>query len=244
LATAFVVVKDQEKRRIFVTLLAFHPAMLPYTLEGRSDIFMYSFLFVGFYLLYKNKSILAGIPLALAFAVKQSAWPLFPFYALYLFSKTKSIKKTVLNMVPFALIFLLCVLPFYMWDQKAFLDSTIGYLNGSVAHSYPVSGYGLGAVLLEFNIIKDKFAYYPFDIWQLVIGIPVLLGLLLYLRRQVSVQRLIIAYGIFLFVYWYFSRYFNNSHLAYISMILLSGYFWPENSGEIIEKKGNNKHTN
>jgi uncharacterized membrane protein len=227
LILAFLLVRDQEKRREFVVLLALNPAMLPYTLEGRSDMFMYAFLFITFYFLYKKRYALSGIFAALAFTVKQSAWPIFPFYVVYIYFKTKNIKRTFFNIIPFSLIFTAITLPFLLWNPKSYIDSTIGYLNGSVLHSYPVSGYGLGAILLELNIIKDKFAYYPFSIWQLAICIPLLIVLIIYLKESTSVQRLIAIYGVFLFVYWYLARYFNNSHLAYLSMIIISAYFWP-----------------
>lgn len=225
---AYAIVREPEKKRLFVILIAFNPAILPYTLEGRSDVFMYTFLFMGFYLVQNEKYLLSGIPIALAFATKQSSWPFLPFYVLYLLWTLKNVKKTIITLIPFCIIFLSIVLPFYLWDSRAFIDSTIGFINGTVKHSYPISGYGLGAVLLEFNIIKDKTAFYPFHFWQLFIGIPVFLVLVKYLKKNMHVNVLILVYGIFLFVYWYFSRYFNNSHLAYISMVLTTSYFWPK----------------
>jgi hypothetical protein len=228
LLAAFLLIKDQDKKRMFVALLGFHPAMLPYTLEGRSDIFMYSFLFISFALLYKTRYVLSAIFAAFAFAVKQSVWPLFPFYVLYVYFKTKSITKTIVTLIFFFVPFLTIVLPFYFWNQSAFIASTISFLTGTTEHSYPIAGYGLGGTLVELKIIADKFAYYPFTIWQVSIGLPVFIGLVLYLKKNPSVKKLITVYGIFLFVYWYFSRYFHNSHLAYISILFISAYFWPE----------------
>lgn len=230
LFSAFITVKEQEKKRLFVILLAFNPAMLPYTLEGRSDIFMYAFMFIGFYLLHNKKYMLSGILMAFAFATKQSSWLFFPFYATYLFWTLRSFKKTTITLIPLLVIFFSIVLPFYFWDPKAFTDSTIGFLSGTVKNSYPISGYGLGAVILEFNIIKDKTVYYPFHVWQLLICIPIFFGLIKYLKKNMNVGVLIFTYGIFLFVYWYLSRYFNNSHLAYISVILTTSYFWPKDT--------------
>jgi len=62
LIAAALLVKDENKKRLFLILLAFNPAMLGYFLEGRDDIFMYVFLFAGFFLLYKKRLFLAGIP--------------------------------------------------------------------------------------------------------------------------------------------------------------------------------------
>jgi uncharacterized membrane protein len=215
---------DVEKKRLFITLLAFNPATLGYFLEGRSDIFVFAFLFWGWYWLEKEKLWLAGIPLGLAFAVKQSAWPIFPFYLAFLWLKKKNLSSVVKNLIPFTISFLLMALPFFAWGPKDFLESTILYLTGNVPNSYPVSGYGWGMVLRDLAIIKDVHAYYPFIVWQIIFCVPIALVLFLWLKKELSVWRLIAAYGIFTFVYWYFSRYFNNSHLAYLSWVFLAAY--------------------
>jgi len=268
---AGVLVKNREKKLLFIILLAFNPSVLAHALEGRSDIFMFAFLFFGLYLLHIKKYFVAGIPIALSFAVKQSAWPILPFYFAFLYfhrkrnttnilrassalqNESRSLSgsssrltsplsskrapslrsvrlfaRTIILLIPFIITFSVIVLPFFLWDQKAFLDSTIFYLSGSTEHSYPVSGYGLGMLLYQMGIIKDVHQYYPFWIWQLIIGMPVLTALILYLKKTPSVGRLILVYGIFLFVFWYLSRYFNNSHLGYLSVVFITAYFWPE----------------
>ncbi len=222
-------IKDKSKKLLFIILLAFNPAILGYTLEGRSDIFMYAFLFLGFYLLYNKKYLLAGIPIALAFAIKQSAWPLLPFYFTFIYFKNKNIKKTVQALLPFLVTSAGIILPFFIWDPKAFLDSTVFYLSGNIPHGYPISGYGWGMVLTQMGIIKDANQYYPFHIWQAIVGIPLLVILIRNLKKNLTVNRLILIYGIFLFVFWYFSRYLNNSHLGYLSIVFITAYFWPEN---------------
>lgn len=228
LAVSQFLIKDREKRRLFVVLFSFNPATLMYMLEGRSDIFMFAFLFLGLFLLQNKRFLLAGVPLALAFAVKQSVWPFFPFYLAFLYFKTKTIRKTIIALLPFTVAFSLVVLPFFLWDQKAFLDSIILYLSGSTVNSYPISGYGFGKFLQEVGVITNPQKYYPFIIWQLIIGLPALFVLIRFLQKKPAVPRLIVSYGIFLFIFWYFSRYFNNSHLGYLSMVFLIAYFWPE----------------
>jgi len=228
LILASTLIRDKKRRLEFLILLAFNPAMLSYNLEGRSDLFMFPFLFAALYFLYRKKYLIAGIPMALAFAVKQSVWPIFPFYFAYIYFKTRSLTKTIKLIAPFFLTFLTIVLPFFLWNTKAFMDSTIYYLSGKTEHSYPISGYGFGKLLNQLGFIKDVHKYYPFEIWQLLIGLPLMIILLVFLKKQPNIKRLIIVYGIFLFVYWYFSRYFNNSHLAYLSVIFLTSYYWPE----------------
>lgn len=222
------IVKTPEKKRLALTLMAFNPAMLGYLIEGRDDIFMYAFLLLGFLFLQKSKNIIAGISMALAFAVKQSAWPFFPFYVFFLYIKKKNFKEVILSLAPFSLVFGIIVLPFFFWNQKAFVDSTILYLSGNVQNSYPIAGYGLGALLHQLGFIASVHQYYPFLIWQLFLSFPLMVGFFIWLRKEISVRKVIIAYGIFLFVFWYSSRYFNNSHLGYLSMVFITAYLWEE----------------
>lgn len=225
-----ILVKDKDKKLLFLTIFAFNPSILGYTLEGRSDIFAFTFLFIGLFLLHGKKYLIAGIPIGLAFAIKQSVWPILPFYLAFIYFKNKNILKTLLDLAPFAITFIAIILPFLLWDQKAFLDSTIFYLSGSAFYSYPISGYGLGMLLNKIGVIKDLHQYYPFILWQAIIGIPLMAGLIFYLKKSSSVGRLLLVYGIFLFIFWYLSRYFNNSHLGYLSLIFIAAYFWPKNN--------------
>ena len=232
LIMAAKLVRQPEKKLTFLTLLAFNPATLGYFLEGRDDIFMFAFLFAALFLLFKKRLALSGVFMAFAFLIKQSVWPIFPFYVAFIYFQTKDIKKTISTIIPFALVFSAVVLPFFAWNPKAFLDSTIFYLSGNALHSYPVSGYGLGALLNQVGLIKDVHQYYPFWIWQALIGVPLMVVLILWQKRNNTASRLIISYGIFLFVFWYLSRYFNNSHLGYLSMVFITSYFWPQNTKE------------
>lgn len=228
LILAHRLIKNDENKRLFIILFAFNPAMFSYTLEGRSDYFMYAFLFAGFYLLHKKLFMLAGIPIALAFVTKQSAWPLFPLYFAYLFFHQRKKVNVLKSLIPFGIVSAVIIGPFLLWDMKAYIDSTVNYLSGSTIQSYPISGYGFGSLLHQFGFIKNIHAYYPFQIWQALFGLPALVALLSYLKKNPNVSRLILCYGILLFIFWYFSRYFNNSHLGYLSTIFLTAYFWPE----------------
>ena len=138
---------------------------------------------------------------------------------------------TARNFLSFVVVFGLVVGPFFIWDPKAFWESTVLYLSGAALNSYPISGYGWGMVLNQLGIIKNLTVYYPFWIWQAAVGLPLALFLIRWLARRPSVSRLIICYGVFTFVFWYFSRYFNNSHLAYLSTVFITAYFWPSDGG-------------
>jgi len=230
LIAAFKLIKDKEKKLLFVTLLAFNPAMFAYTLEGRSDVFMFAFFFAGLFLLFKKRYSYAVIFIALAFAVKQSIWPILPLYVGYIYFLSKGFQETTKRLATFAITFIILVVPFVLWNPNAFLNSTVLYLSGNTLHSYPISGYGLGALLHQVGVIKDLNASYPFIIWQVIVIAPLLSYLLYLLKKNTNVRMLILTYALLALVYWYLSRYFNNSHMGYLTMVFLTAYFWPESS--------------
>ncbi len=229
LGLAFLLLKKKgELRRQLVILLAFNPATLAYLLEGRSDFFVFGFLFLSLFLLFKSRNLLSALVLGLAFAVKQSVWPVFPFYFAYIYFKNKDIKKLFKPLLGFSLSFGAVVLPFFFWGPKFFWQDTFSYLSGKAEHSYPIAGYGWGMVLNQFGFIKDLSAYYPFAIWQLVFCLPLLVVLLYFLSKKPTIWKLIFCYGIFTLVFWYFSRYFHNSHLGFLSTIFIMAYYFEQ----------------
>ncbi|MDO8269618.1 MAG: glycosyltransferase 87 family protein [Candidatus Levybacteria bacterium] len=232
LIMAFRIVKDKEQKIIFTTLLALSPAMFSYTLEGRSDVFMFAFMFGGMILLGKRKFLLSGILMALAFTVKQSIWPILPLYFSYIYFVSNTITLTFKRLSTFIVTFLIFTLPFFLWNPDAFLNSTVFYLSGNTVHSYPISGYGLGSLLHQIGVIKDLNASYPFIFWQVLIITPLLIFTITYLKKHTNVRTLLFTYGILAFAYWYMSRYFNNSHMGYLTMVFLTAYFWPDNENK------------
>lgn len=216
--------KNRLLAALAVTLTALSPATADYFIEGRSDLFAFFWLVWSLYLLDRKKLFWSAVMFGLAIASKQTIWFAVPFYAIGLWI---TVKKEVGESIKYLWIVVAVVLllfgPFILWDAKAFLDSLVYYLSGSSANGYPVSGYGLGMLLYEFGIIKDIHAYYPFSLWQFIIGVPFLYFLIRWMMREYAMSKLLLAYGVFLSVIWYFSRYFNNSHLGFIGIVFAIG---------------------
>lgn len=216
--------RDKALARVAIILTALSPAVVDYFVEGRSDVFALSWLMGAMVLLANKRYVLSGIVLALALMSKQTIWFAVPFYGVYLWRETvgsrASFWKTAAacGAVSMALI-----LPFVVWDSNAFMNSVVFYLTGNTATSYPVSGYGLGMMLYDFGVIRDIHAYYPFVYWQIAVALPVFIALIYWLWQKPSASRLLLSYAVFLMVYWYLSRYFNNSHLGYLSMLFVLG---------------------
>jgi hypothetical protein len=76
-------------------------------------------------------------------------------------------------------------------------------------------------VLFAAGVVKDIHAYYPFIIWQVIVCVPLFVFLMRVLWMKATQSRLMLTYAVFLMVFWYMSRYFNNSHLGYLSMLFV-----------------------
>lgn len=213
--------RDKALARLAVVLTALSPSVVDYVLEGRSDVFALSWLMGAVYLLGRKSYLWSGAFLGLSLMSKQTTWFIVPFYALFLWQQNKKMFWYVFTVV--ALVVGVLTMPFVLWDARAFFESVVFYLTGNSEASYPISGYGLGMMLNEFGFIRDIHAYYPFIYWQIAFALPVLVLLAFWLSRKPAASKLIISYAVFLAVYWYMSRYFNNSHLGYLSMLFVLG---------------------
>lgn len=222
LAILAVWIKDHQKKILAIIFTAFNPVMFDYLLEGRSDHFAFFWLLLALFLWQRKSFVLAAVVYALALLSKQTIWLSFPFVLLYARTKRPLVLGAFIGTVA------LILGPFLIWDARSYWESTVAFLQGATPVSYPVAGYGWGMVLYQLGVIKDIHAYYPFIYWQIGVALPVLFFLMRWVRKTLSVARVLIAYSIFLFVFWYFSRYFHNSHLGYISLVLGVGYFLEE----------------
>ncbi|GEM_PF-1188022 len=193
---------------------------------GMNDVLVLSLLLLSTYLFQRGCHLASTIPLALACATKQVAWFFLPFYFLLQFNGSfclgeigSLIKKTY----PFFLTFALVVLPFFLWNPAAFIDDTFSYVSGISPTSYPIRGFGVGALLLACGVIKSNTAYFPFWILQLIFGLPLLIYLLRKQLKENNVSRCWLGYGIFLAIMAFLSRYFHINHLGYAIAALSIG---------------------
>jgi len=216
--------KQKNIALLAVTITALSPATFDFFLEGRSDAFALFWLLWSLVLLEKRRWFFSALVFGLALASKQTIWFALPFYYGYLWLQPRKNPGKVLHSIVVTLLtFGIVTLPFIFWDRGAFINSVVLYLNGATANGYPVSGYGLGMLLYGAGVIRDIHAYYPFILWQLALGLPVIGLFAFWLSKKPSMSRLLIGYATTLFVVWYVSRYFNNSHAAYLTSVYAIG---------------------
>lgn len=213
---------DKRIARVAMILVALAPGIVDYFIEGRSDTFALFWFIWSLYLLDRRKLLLSAVMFGLAVTSKQTIWFAVPFYLVYVCVGIKTKVRRRIGAITLVLaVAASLTLPFLLWDPKAFVDSTVFYLNGNTSQGYPISGYGLGMVLYSLGAIRDIHEYYPFILWQAVFGLPVIIGALWFLIQKPGIVRLLVGYGTSLGVIWYMSRYFNNSHIGYLAVVFL-----------------------
>lgn len=212
------------KKLFMLIMVAFPPLMFHYLLEGRSDYPALFWLLSALFLLVKRKFTLSLLSLVIGLLTKQTIWFAVPFYLYYLWREAGREKFFDWKMWLWPMVVGATIIgPFIRWDARALWDSTVGFLIGTTVVNYPVAGYGWSMVLLQMGFIRDIHAYYPFIIWQALVCIPLGLVLFKWWRTKLTVGRFLIVYGVWLFGFWYFSRYFHNSHLTYLALVISLG---------------------
>ena len=224
LIVLYVWLKNKDIARLAILVIGFNPASFGYLIEGRSDMLVLWWFVFSVFLISKKQYFWSAVMVALAALTKQTAWFAVPIVLGYLTLVQKvSWKQFFWYIIVGGVVGAIVVTPFLLWDAKAFLDSVIFYLSGNSPNSYPISGYGLGMLLIGFRVISDTHAFYPFMWWQLSLGMIGLVAGIAVLKKYQSIGFIFIIHAVTLFIFWYTSRYFNNSHVAYIATLLILG---------------------
>ncbi len=226
-------------RHLSIILISLSPGIIDYFIEGRSDIFALAWFMLSVYCLERKKYLLSAVIFGLALMSKQTIWFAAPLYAVFLWVWQKyNPAKTGMYLLVVGGVAMALAVPFLLWDAEAFLGSVVYYLSGGGENSYPVAGYGFSMVLESLGIIKNIHDYYPFVYWQVLFGLPALGIAAWWFMKKPTVSRFLVGYAGSLMIIWYFSRYFNNSHLGYIGTVFVLGMLkqWDESgSGQKLQ---------
>lgn len=221
----------RDDKLLGMFLFSFNPIFAYYFIAGYNDIFVFGWLFLSFYLLTKKRTAWSAVLFGLALTSKQSAWLAFPFYIAYVFYQEpmthqwlQRIRTTVQRLWPMFLVVVVFLLPFFLWSPKDFWSDVIRYAGGSSEILFPVTGEGLSVILLDAGFINSVWDPYPFWIFQVVFGLPALVGLLWWLKRRNTVSNMIVAYALFLLLFWFLSRFFNPNYIGFISLLAIAAW--------------------
>ncbi|HEY8806778.1 MAG TPA: glycosyltransferase 87 family protein [Candidatus Limnocylindria bacterium] len=221
LAILPLLVKRTDHRLALVALVGLNPQLFPFVVEGRNDFFVLLFLFAGIVLLQRERRSWASLAIAAAAAAKLHALFLLPFLAIYLIAsrKPKTVGQALRALRPTlpAVVFLAVTFaPFLVNDWNAFYDDVVRYNAGGAAWTYPISGMGFSALLLQLGVIEYRQADFPFAAIEIAIAAPIALYTLVRLWRTPTIARMLMGYAFTLLAFLFFGRYFQGNYLGYI----------------------------
>ena len=84
-------------------------------------------------------------------------------------------------------------------------------------------------MVLLGDLVPSPNAYYPFTLWERAAALPLLAALAVRLWCAPSVRELFAMYALLLFACYFFSRFFQDSGLAYaVSAFVLAVLLYPD----------------
>ncbi|MCA9523468.1 MAG: hypothetical protein KC609_20980 [Myxococcales bacterium] len=175
-----------EQRRLAVALVALNPLLIHDLVRGYSDILGLALLVASLVALRQRRIALASALLGAACATKPFAWLVVPFFvALWLGERRRQTPRPshlsgLSPLWPGLVVVLVLVLPFCIWDLRAFVGDIFAFNAGTAslpADRYPIRGfhgYGLAAWLLYVGAVDSVRASFPFVLVQVLVVAPIL----------------------------------------------------------------------
>lgn len=190
-------------------LLAANPLMVRSTWFGILDAPVVLALVLAFALALRGRWGWTGVLVALALAQKQYAVAAVPFLALAAWQAGGGAALRRAG-IAFAAVLAALLVPFLVWDPRAFVDATVVY--GTSA--YRVVGYGLSGILVDLGLV-ERDGSYPFALIALVTWLPTTVVLLVRQRRDPAPWRAALGFALSFLVLAWIARYFQTSGFVY-----------------------------
>lgn len=223
--------RNGEERRIALVLVLGSPIFFRGFLNGYNDIVTLAPVVAGALALSRHRPRLAATLFGIAASMKQSAWLLLPLFAFFMYWQTNRtkpvgarVRETWARVWPAFVVPAAVIGPFLAWGPADFVADVIRYPAGTLAANFPISGYGAGPLLVEAGAIGTIWDTYAFGLWQAAIGLPLFVASVWWLKRDPTLVRLLWAYAVLLFAFWYFGRWFFDNYVAFVSLLLLTAY--------------------
>jgi hypothetical protein len=223
-----VLARSAEHKLSLLLVVGLNPLLAPFLVQGQNDVLVLFWLVVTTLLLREERYVGSAITLGLACSTKHTAWFFAPFYFIYLISGITSLAlawRMAKRALPAALVVAAFLIPFLIWNPQAFLDDVWRYLSGGTATAYPLAGVGFGAAAVQMGLVDQNTDAFPLWLFQLGLGIPVLVVLLWAQWRTHSLRWIWLSYGLLTGVIGFFSRVFYPNYLGGILIALLIAQF-------------------
>jgi Glycosyltransferase family 87 len=213
-----------DRRFTILTAVYMSPLISLYFWSGRNDIEFLAMVLVCLTLLARRHPVLASAALGVAAALKPFAWFAVPFLLLVLLLRWRALHSTrevIAGLIALAIVPIATMLPFLLYDPRAFWTDTVLYTNGGVPDAYPIAGYGFGEFVYQAHLVARRTDYFPFGLVQLAVVLPALwVSARAFLRRP-SLIRWLGGYALLLLAFTFFARFFNDNYFGVDITLLL-----------------------
>jgi hypothetical protein len=224
-AALFLLGRDPEEKLGYVVLTALSPLCLIDFLVGQNDVVFLSMVLAALAALQRRRLLLSGVLFGLAIATKQTALLLLPVYSVLLWQRPSGLRLRLTSVLAAAATASALILPFFLWNPHAYWADTVSYLSAGGPDNYPIHGMGLGMILLSLGAIPTRWTPYPFWIWQLLLGVPVVLIGLRAVWRRPTRSRAFIALGSGLLAIAFLNRAFHQNYMD-VGLVLIEMGIW------------------
>jgi hypothetical protein len=191
--------------------VALSPVLVRGAWFGQADAPSLLCLVLAFGLVARSRFLWAAGFLAAAVLMKQFALVAVPFFAIMLLQRRAGRGALAWSAAVFGAVLVAGFLPFLLADAHAVWEDTIRYGAGT----YRILGYGLSAILLNLDVIDDRYGSYPFAWLVAFVWLPVTLYLLWQQRRSEELWEGAAAFAVSMFTLLFIARVFQTSYLAW-----------------------------
>ncbi len=224
---AWTLPRRRQDRISYLIVLLLNPLAVAAITMGTSDIFVLAWLIAAIAAFAAGRGTLGAVSLALAATSKQTAWVVLPLVAAYWWWAEPRRRRELLWLPGLALAI---IAPFALWNWPAFWDDVYRYPAGTLPTSYPIYGLGLSVLLQLVGFPPSPRAYFPYSLLQLALAGPLLAVLLWWQRRDNTMARAVAGSAVFLLVFWWLSRFFNENYLWVVVALLATEYVLNDHS--------------
>jgi 4-amino-4-deoxy-L-arabinose transferase-like glycosyltransferase len=190
---------------------------------GDNDLPMVALLLGAALAITNRRFLLAGLVIGLAVATKQTALIAVPVLVVWAGASGMG-WKAFLRATGLAVVaVLVLILPFLVWNARAFVGDTLLYNFGSGAEAYPIQGLGLSSWLLQAGIIHGPRDAFPFLLLQIPLVILAWIVAWRWLSRRPRSGDAILWMGIAFFVFLFANRFAQQAYLLLGVELILVG---------------------
>jgi hypothetical protein len=219
---------------LLVMLVGLNPIMGSDLIYGQNDSFVLAWIVLSLWLWQwgdghgRGWRIGSAVVFGLACASKPTAWFLAPFYLLWVTRDIEAGPRARLKAAarlgwPALLTAVLVAGPYFVWNPAAMFDDVWKWSAGTSSTAYQIWGWGASNLVLALGWVKSRFDVWPFWLPELLVGVALMAALLVRQWHENTLPRALWGYALFLFGFFFVSRFLNENYLGYIVAFLALG---------------------